>query len=574
MIKLRQIVLLFAIFVLGLLNIFIYWNSHLYYRAQKEDDDQKKIRLLEESNKLYPLNDLVFYELGKSYLDFGLMRLNDAAASESSFRKSVQNLRKSILINPASPFSHFYLGQSLLNLALFSSGKDTKFYDEFRKAALLSGDGSQIFNEVGRLFLSRWPELSPEDQNFTLEILRKVVGNKDQEKIALLLNIWELNAKDYQIIEKILPADAQVYRQYAEFLGEKSLFLEERHKYLALADILDFARAKSEFQSGEMQLGRFQTEEAFGHFKTSLDLLGGIRFYQASVVKDSISNSEYTDLLKSTLLDLAKCRIEEGAGLSEVVTYLSQYLSLEDRTAKIGELERYLRDRGALPGKFDKSSNDLTRLAIELSFQFKQTKFREIVNFGRELEKSFVVVPEAKKQDYVRILLLVGDSYQKVDFLYDAGDIYQKALDIGPNNLETLLRIRNNSDRLNEDKKLEEINKVIEKLMAPKEINLQSLRLNKGEMFSRSLILDGQSVVLDLQFQTDEKSEAPLISVFFNNRVVWDDYLKDSAIISLPLETKAGDNALQIIPINLPISLTKLTYRLRNENENLSVLRR
>lgn len=560
---LKKIALLIAIFILGALNIFVYLNSRLYYQASTEEDTKEKIALLERSNKFCPLNDLVFYELGKSYFDLSLMNLGDVAASESSFRKSVQNLKKSILINPASPFSHFYLGQSLLNLDLFSSGRDTIFYDEFRKAAMLAGDDSQIFYEVGRLFLSRWPELSEEDRSFTLDILRKIMAKKDSEKIALILNIWELNAKDYQVMEKTLPGDAQIYRQYAEFLGEKSLSLEERHKYLAQAEILDFARSKREFQSGENQLARFQTQEAFGLFKASQDLLRGIKFYQVLNGKNLISNSEYTELLKSTWLNLAKCRIEERAGLSEVLDYLSQYLGLEDRTAKVDELVAYLRDRGVMPEKFDKSSSDLTRLAFEFLLQFKQTKYREIINFGRELQGSFIVVPEAKKPDYVRILLLVGDSLQKVDFLYDAGDIYQRALEINPNNLGTLLKIRQNYDRLNEEKKLEEINKAIEKLMTPKEIDFKNLLLNKRGIFSRSLVFDGQKVILDLQFQTNEKSGAPLIAVFFNNCVVWEEYLKNGNI-SLSLETKAGENTLQIMPVNQPVSLTKLTYRLSN----------
>jgi hypothetical protein len=110
-------------------------------------------------------------------------------------------------------------------------------------------------------------------------------------------------------------------------------------------------------------------------------------------------------------------------------------------------------------------------------------------------------------------------------------------------------------------------------LEAPKEIDFQSLLLNKGELFSRPLVFDGQKVVLDLQFQPDEKSERPLIAVFFNNRVVWEEYMKNKEL-SFSLETNAGKNMLQIMPVNQDVSLSKLTYRLSNENTNLPVLRR
>jgi hypothetical protein len=570
---LKKIGFLIAIVILGALDIFVYLNSHLYYRAGREEDAKAKIALLERSNKFCSLNDLVFYELGKSYFDLGLMNLSNAAVSEASFRNSVQNLKKSVLINPASPFSHFYLGQSLLNLDLVNPGRDTEYYDEFRKAAMLAGDDSQIYNEVGRLFLSRWPELSDKDRNFTLDVLRKIMAKKDSKMITLILNIWELNVKDYEVMDKVLPSDAQIYRQYAEFLGEKSLSQEERHEYLAQAELLEFERARREFQSGETQLSPLQAEEALGLFKACQTRLLGIKFYQTLTGKNLIDRNEYDELLKFTWLNLAKCRIERGNELKDVVDELSQYLALEDRADNVDKLASYLRDRGIIPEKIEQNSGDLTRLAFELLLQFKQAKYREIINFGRDLQRSFVVVPEAKKRDYVRILLLVGDSLQKVDFLYDAGDIYQKALEVDADNLETLLRIRQNCGRLNEEKRLEETNRAIEKLETPGEVSFQSASINKGESFSSALVLDGRSVSLDLQFQPDEEGESPLISVFFNGRVVWEEYLK-SRVISLTLETNSGKNILQIMPLNRNVMLSTLSYRLNGENTNLIASRR
>jgi tetratricopeptide (TPR) repeat protein len=570
---LKKIASLIALLILGALNIFVYLNSHFYYRAGGVEDRKEKIAWLERSNKFFPLNDVVFYELGKAYFDLGIESLGNVAESESYFRKAVQSLKKCIRINPAPPYSHFYLGQSLLHLGLLSNGNDAGIFNEFRDAVMLAGGDQQIYNEVGKVFLSRWPDLSDEERSFTLDVLRKIKAGKDNKEIANLMSLWELNVKDYQVMEELLPSDAPIYRQYAEFLGEKSLSLEERHKYLAQAELLEFERARREYQSGENQLIHFQTQEAFRLFKISQDLLRGIKFYQTLNTENLIDNNEYSELLKSTLFGLAKCRVEEGAGWDDAKDDLRQYLVLEDRTANIDELAAYLRDRGVISEKFDKSSSEISRFAFELLLQFKQNKYREIIDFGRDLQGSFMVIPEAKKPDYIRILQLVGDSLQKADFLYDAGDIYQKALEIDPNNLETLLKIRQNYDRLNEERKLEEINKVIEKLVAPREIDLKNMLISKRQTFSRSLVFDGQKVVLGLQFQTDEKSGAPLIAVFFNNRVVWEEYLKDG-VISLSLVTKAGENRLQIMPVNRTVSLTKIIYGLDNGNINMPMVRR
>jgi hypothetical protein len=563
---LRRTGLICALLFVGLFDIFIYWNYHLYYRARKDEDLTKKVALLEKSNTYFPLNDLVFYELGKSYFDLGIGNLNDAAASESYLRKSVQNLEKSIMINPASPFSHFYLAQSLLNLELISSENDKPFYDEFRKAALLAGEDSEIFNEVGRIFLSRWPELSDQDKNFTLEILRKILAKKDREEISLVLNTWELNARDYQIIEKTLPDDAQIYRQYAQFLGKKSLSLEERHKYLVRAEVLNFTTAKSIFQSGEMELSRFQVQEAFDHFKHALNLLREIRFYQALPAEKSIGNEEFSELMKSVFLNLAKCRIEKGESLKEFADYLKQYLNFEDQAANIAALESYLKDRGVIPPQFDKSPHELDRLAFELLLLYKQTKYREIINFGRELERSFVIVPEAEKKNYLRILQIVGDSLQKTGNLFDAEDFYQKAQQIDPTNLETLLRLRQAYSRLNDEKRLLEVNAEIEKVLTPKKVDFKSLQLRKGQVFKMPLILDGQNIVLDIYFKNNEEEINPLLSVFFNDRVVWDEY-PQNGIVLIVLRTEAGKNVLQIASVNCSISLENLIYRTTNGNE-------
>jgi len=46
---------------------------------------------------------------------------------------------------------------------------------------------------------------------------------KDKEKLQATMQIWDLNVKDYEAMEKILPEDSRVYRMYAQFLGEESL---------------------------------------------------------------------------------------------------------------------------------------------------------------------------------------------------------------------------------------------------------------------------------------------------------------------------------------------------------------
>jgi len=566
--RLKKPALIFGLLMTGLLDISVYWNNHLYYRAGKSDDPEKKIVLLEKSNWVCPLNDLTFYELGKSYFDLGIGSLNDVKASELQLRESVRNLEKSLSINPASPFAHFQLAQSLLNLELVSSENDTRSYDEFRKAALLAGEDSQIFSEVGRLFLSRWPQLSGQERSLTREMLGKIMAKKDKERISLILNTWEMNAKDYQIIEDVLPEDAQVYRQFARFLGEKSLSLEKRHQYLVQAERLEFTAAQGEFQSGARDLSLSRVHGALSHFVRARELLREIRFHHAVSEGPSIPRQEFADLMKSLFLNLAKCRIENGESLKESVDYLRQYLDLEDQAANIGALESYLKDRRIIPAHLERNTEDLDGLSFELLLLFKQKKYDEIISFSRGLERGDLMVPKAMKKSYSRCLQVTGQSFLETGNLPVAEDFFRRAIRIDAGNIDALLGLRLVCRRLNDEKKQEEVDLEIEKVLTPKKVDFKALQLSKGQVLRTPLILDGQDIVLDIYFKRSEDEREPLLSICFNDLMIWDDY-SPRGNVSIALRPKTGMNVLQITSVNGSLPLLSLGYRIIGRDNSL-----
>jgi tetratricopeptide (TPR) repeat protein len=556
---LRKLILLFVLVVVAAVEILIYWNMHLYYRAKDIKNHRKKIEILERANQIYPINDLVFYERGKAYCRLGNRSLNDIDKSEAYLRESIQNFNQSIRINPASYFSHHRLARSLLFMSYISESLDFNPYEEYKKVALLLGHNHRIYYDVGKILLSRWGELSKEDRDFTLEILIKIARGRDRDKLQTIMQIWEMNVKDYGVMEKILPEGAQVYNMYAKFLGEKSLSIEERQRMLARAEFLEFERAKSESSSGENDFLYFRVKEALEHFKFCLNGLERIKFYQNLTQQTLIDHSEFNSLRKSTFLNLTKCRLEEGGELKEVEGYLRNYLALEDKVPAIGELESYLKNRGLISEELDASFDDMDLLSLQLLLYFKQNRYRDIVKIGRLLQQSFVVVPEEKREGYVRILQLLGDSFQKIDYIYDAGEFYQKALVMEPENMGTLLRSLQNYERLNEDEKILETKERIDNVVAPPEIIHKNLTINKGRGLARTLTLDGRKVTLDLHFEKSEEGIIPLISVFFNGQVVWEDYLKDE-VISLSVESKTGKNIIQVISVNRAVSLIGLKW--------------
>ncbi|GAH23773.1 unnamed protein product, partial [marine sediment metagenome] len=135
-------------------------------------------------------------------------------------------------------------------------------------------------------------------------------SGKEREKLQNLMQIWDLNVKDYAVMEKILPEDVTIYRFYARFLGEKSLSLEKRQEMLARAEFMEFERAKKEYHAGENDFLYFRLKEALTHFKSCVNALDRINFYQSLVHQTLIGSSEFIELRKSTVLNLAKCQIE------------------------------------------------------------------------------------------------------------------------------------------------------------------------------------------------------------------------------------------------------------------------
>jgi tetratricopeptide (TPR) repeat protein len=464
-------------------------------------------------------------------------------------------------------------------MSFFYPSSDISYYDEYRKAALLAGHNHQIFYEVGKIYLSRWPEISEKDKDFTFDILRKIASAKEREKLQNLMQIWDLNVKDYAVMEKILPEDATVYRFYARFLGEKSLSLEKRQEMLARAEFMEFERAKKEYHAGENDFLYFRLKEALAHFKSCVNALDRINFYQSLVHQTLIGSSEFIELRKSTMLNLAKCQIEMGRMLEEVEGDLRLYLNLEDEVAEVGKLELYLRSRELIEEKLETSLDDLNRLSFHILLSFKQNRYRDIMRIGNILRESFLVVPEAQKNAYVNILLLIGDSFQKVDYIYDALEFYEKALEIEPDNLKTLLRIRQNHERMNEEENIRETDKKIEKLMAPRERMFINLLINKGQKYLQVLNLDGREIILSLHFKDGREIDIiPLICIFFNGKVVWESYLKSEGekveaaeesessgeadkIVSLSLKSNIGKNILIVMPVDRPVNLLKITYR-------------
>ncbi len=560
----KKILLLAGLGVLVALQALIAWNARLGWKAKAiVADPEKRIVLLRRADALYPWNDLVLFELGKACFERGAEALQDPATRDRFFAQSVDAFLRSLRLNPGSAAVHFHLAQSLLYMSYLSLPTPFPYFAEYKKAAELTGHGSQIYFEVGKILLSRWETLSAEEKDFTFDILRKTLAGRDEERLVALLETWNLDVRDYSLIDRIMPEDAGLLRAYARFLGEKSLALEARQAALAKAESLDFLRAKSELDLGLREAEYSRSAEASSRYAAALDALGTIKFYQVLAGRELIDPREYAEVRKKARRLLAMNRIEETRSLADADGAIAAYLALEDQVTVLGEFENFIKERGLLGEGPTAASpiKDLQTLAFRMAIDFHQKRYRDIVRVGDLLASSSLVISPSGKASYVRILGLIGESYLKLDYVYEAEKHFRMALAIDPENLDVLLGVERCYDRLNDEAGSAEARQTIDRLVTPATVDLGGRLLRKGEAFKQVLITDGRPRTVRVEFAPATAGARPLVAVFFDGRVVWEGY-GDTGSAGFLAAPRTGPNSLEISAVNDDVGLVRISQEI------------
>jgi hypothetical protein len=552
----RKWAVLALLVVAALADILFYRGHYLYYKAKERTANiERKIRVLEQEQTLVPLNDLVDLELAKAYFERGVNRLGDLEHRDQDFERAYDRFLRSLTLNPLSPAAHFYFAQSLQYIQLTDLPVPDNSLEEYKKAARLSGRDTEIYTEVGKALFARWPGLSSEDRRFALDIVKDILAGKDIEKTAAILDLWDLSIRDYAVLERILPEDDQVFRLCARFLGERSLSREERLKYLSRAEGLEFQKAKNEISAGQNALNALRVKDASARFQSVLEVLQNIHFYQDLAGQSLIDRLDFKNALKTASLALAKCKIEETRRIEEALPDLRFYLNLEDQLPGAADLEKFLKERGLLEDRSELTPKSLALFSFEIFLAYKQNRYRDVVRAGQTLESSILVIPEGAKRDYAGVLEIVGDSYQKLDYLYESNSFYKKTSEIVGSDIPLLVKMRKNYERLNDAQALRMIDQAIQEISSTIKTPSREVRISSA-IYAQSFLLDGGKVLLTLSFEEALPEPFPYLSVNFNGQVVWEDYLRDS-VLSLALLPETGLNILTIQALNKSVKLLK-----------------
>ena len=549
-----------VVFLLGLgcLNVLVYMSFHFQRQAvRKAGNYRKKIEILERGLQFYPFNEQIFRELGRTYFDLGLDDLADIEQRDFGLEKSTENLIRATRINPGEYMNHLYLAQALLYKNYFFS-EQTDYFEELKRAARLTNHDETVYYEVGKAMLLQWDELSAEDRRYGLDLVKSSSNLKNRQRVQDLLQTWALAGADYEVIRAILPKDTSVYRLYANFLAEKSMSLEERQKVLVEVEFLEFETARRLFREGMESYRRYRLKEAQGRFKSSLRLLNTIYFYQNLLGRTDIDTQEWIELKRGLHLNLLKTSVDMSAPVSEVMGYLKLYLEVEKDEVKAGEVEDFLLEKNFVSPEGISPTEDTERLYCRLALDYIKHRYRGIITIGERLKDRFIL-PESNDRKYIEIYKIIADSYQGLDFLYDAADYYEKILLIDPDNLQAMLSSLKNYERLNNEEQLRRIQRRIDEVIAPAILSFRGERLEKGSPFGVDFLLRDESIALEIDFQFQDSIAAPLVQLVFNGRVVWEKYVEEN-VVQLELDSRIGDNHLQIVCLNRDIGLNQIKY--------------
>ncbi|MBD3415361.1 MAG: hypothetical protein GF421_13150 [Candidatus Aminicenantes bacterium] len=554
----KRMTLLVGIGLLIALNFYVYWSVHLYYKAENTTDRAKKVSLLHRSRQMVPLNDKVTYELGKVYFDRGVTEVANEAQRNENLERSLEHFIQSVRLNPGNYASHFRLAQALSYQNYFQQVQIDPI-DQYKKAAVLTTFDEQIYFEMARILMQNWEDLSREDKEYAVDMMKNVIGVKKQQGLRDVIQVWGTYINDYSVMNEILPQNPESFRIYADYLGARSLSLTERLDKLARAETMEFSQAKQFFNRGQREARLYHMKTALNHLSSSLSRLERIKFYQELIKEKWIDEQEHTDIKKSVLLGLIKLKIQRTGTLKDAESHLKAYLGLEQEEIPTEELETYLEDRGLLEVKPGISEHVL-RMYFKLIFDFKQHRYREVIRQSVQVENLFFSLTSEYREELVRMLQIVGDSYQRIDFVYDAGEFYQKALERDPRNIYTLLKMRENYVRLNDEDEITEIDRKLSDIVMPEEMIFDQIEIQKDKTFQIPLLFTEESTLsIDIEFEP--QAIDPLVAVFFNGKVVDEQYSDEGWVSDLELPAKRGKNILELKPLNSDVRITKILKR-------------
>jgi len=103
------------------------------------------------------------------------------------------------------------------------------------------------------------------------------------------------------------------------------------------------------------------------------------------------------------------------------------------------------------------------------------------------------------------------------------------------------------------------LRQAIEALMTPARVDLGGRLLRKGESVTVDLVSDGRPRSVRLDFAPASAGGRPVLSVFLNGRVVWEE-IGDTGTARFSLNLRPGRNILEMGAVSEGVTLISLSF--------------
>lgn len=559
----KKALLTVVLAIAAVMCILLYFSAHETFKADDPDlDAGAKLADLRRAQSLDPLNEKSFEQEGLTLLSRGVDNLADFQSAQADILRAYQSLRKALRLNPGSATTHYYYAKTLSLMKYLGQRGEGSAFQEFQNAARLSGPNRQLSKTIGMDLLRQWGSLSAEEKQFAEDLMKRSLDKQDEASYRDVLYLWDLNIHDYAVMDNLTPESPALLRLYAQFLGEKSLSLEARHKALARAESLDYDQAWNDYETAQNLNKYGQTSDVVEHLLSCLTTLDRIKFFGllTEAEKVGLEIEKKSALVMAASLDLAKARLDTTRKLDEARGPLRTYLALETNFNQVTALESFLKELRIIPeSEGELSFRDIPQLSFEIYLMFKLHKYRQIISLGSQLQRTLLTPDPAVRKDLSEIFQLVGDSYLKLDFVYESEGFYEKALELTPRNIEVLFRLKRYFERRNDLDKMQAVDRQLTPLLSTGQVGPQRQTIPKEGTYDQALVLDlsQKRVRLEFKFETFPENARPLVGVYLNDRVQWENYLAEPSLV-LELDCQEGINKLRVIAVNGPVILAGL----------------
>jgi len=550
------IVVLLLIGIIGL-EVILYLNIRWVSLARRDiANDQVRLKTLNRAQQIFPFNDEVNLELGRWWLTQAQSPHFSYEERIKGLKKAMNYLEQAIRLNPGSYRAHFYLAQ-VGQVLRFEEKIPFSPISEFKKAALLTTYNEEVYFQAGRHLFSLWNELSPEDKEITWQLLANVITPNNPDHLEEILPSWEYNGASEEVLNKLLPQDARLYRVVADYLARRGIKHELRLIKLAQAEMMEFDQARRlYFQAlNQAQISQFRRAEQA--FQEAYGLLQRIKFYQALIGEKLIEESDFYVFSKEIKKNIAFLRLSRGENFSSVKTLLLSYLDEEDDVDALENFINYLRQKMEIQGSKIANQEKFLFFYLESLVDYKKGAFSQlserIRSQGVFIQDNILDFP-AEVADLWRI---VAESYLNQDFVYDSLEYFEKALMIKPKDMNILLGLMETYERLNREDKIEEVSLRIAGIIREREEKFRSTPLLPGKTTNFQILASRNTRRLKIIFDLADSRVSPLVGVIINGRIEREGFLK-SPEIEVETDFKVGINQVEITSYNTEIRCLKM----------------